>query len=458
MKTWFVRLAETAELASEVAHKFGFPSDFKSALDRIAAIVNILKSSCNYVHVVVGVDAARDAEAYEVVATEAVFASDRVAVGENVANFASADTCFEVELAGQCLCGELFLWDVGEHLVGINKDGVSTSRALVRNAIFIKFVGKVLNLFDTGFNHFKLDVFFQANSESVHIAAVHAAISEEAFEWDAEEFGTFVPFFLFCSDETTHVDKAVFLGAHSHRVGVGEHFESDFAESFILITFFASLDEVGVLDEAGTIDVDRDTVFVAEFASFADVLHGNGLTSNGVVGYGEYHEWHIAFVFLEHFLEFFKAYVAFEGDFELSVVSFGDGDIDGEGLAALDVALGGVEVGVAGDHLAGLDEVGEQHVLGCAALVGGDDVLEAGELGDGVLHVVERAGAAVAFVTHHHSAPLAVAHGASTRVGEQVDVDIIALKHKDVLVSFFEPFLAFGTSGFLNGFDHLDFP
>ena len=90
--------------------------------------------------------------------------------------------------------------------------------------------------------------------------------------------------------------------------------------------------------------------------------------------------------------------------------------------------------------------------------MGGDDVLETGEFGDGVFHVVERAGAAVALVAHHHRAPLAVAHGAGAAVGQQVDVDIVALQHEDILVGFVEPLFALFAGGFLDRFNHLDFP
>ena len=163
-------------------------------------------------------------------------------------------------------------------------------------------------------------------------------------------------------------------------------------------------------------------------------------------------------LYLKDLLKLLQVDIAFERHFELRVVGLLDGDVDGESLAALDVTLGGVEVGVAGHHHAGLHQVGEQHVLGGAALMGGDDVLEARELRDGVLHVVERAGAAVALVALHHGGPLAVAHGARAAVGQQVDVHVVALQHEDVVVGLFQPLLALFASAFLDGFDHLDFP
>ena len=197
---------------------------------------------------------------------------------------------------------------------------------------------------------------------------------------------------------------------------------------------------------------------MAEFAGLADVLHADGLATHGVVGNGEHHERYVALVLLQNLLQFLQIDIAFEGDFKLGVVSLADSNVDGEGLAALDVALGGVEVGVAGDNHAGFHEVAEQHVLGCTALVGGDDIVKTSQLGDGVLHVIEAAGTAVALVAHHHGCPLAVAHGAGAGVGQQVDVDVVALQHKHVLVCFVEPFFALFAGGFLNGFYHLDFP
>ncbi len=122
------------------------------------------------------------------------------------------------------------------------------------------------------------------------------------------------------------------------------------------------------------------------------------------------------------------------------------------------MTFGGVEMGVAGDNHAGFNEVGEQHVLGGAALVGGYHIFETGDVGDGVLHVEETAGAAVALVAHHHCRPLAVAHGAGAAVGQKVDVNIVGFQHENVVVGFFEPFLAFGAGAFLDGFNHLDFP
>ena len=133
------KLFQSLELAGEMTHQFSFPGDFQTTFDGVAAVVDVLQSCCDDVHVVVGVNTAWDAETHEVVATETVLTCDRVTVGEDVTDFASADTCFEVKLACQSLSREFFLRDVGQNLVGIDEDGVATGRTLVRNAVFIEF-------------------------------------------------------------------------------------------------------------------------------------------------------------------------------------------------------------------------------------------------------------------------------------------------------------------------------
>ena len=133
------KLFQTFELAGEMTPQFSFPGDFQTTFDGVAAVVDVLQSGCDDIHVVVGVNTTWDAETHEVVATETVLACDRVTVSEDVTDFASADTCFEVELACQSLCREFFLRDVGQNLVGIDEDGVATCRTLVRNAVFIEF-------------------------------------------------------------------------------------------------------------------------------------------------------------------------------------------------------------------------------------------------------------------------------------------------------------------------------
>ena len=116
-------------------------------------------------------------------------------------------------------------------------------------------------------------------------------------------------------------------------------------------------------------------------------------------------------MFLQGSLQFGGIHISLEGHFELGVLGLVNGAVECRGVATLDVSLGGVEVGVAGHHVTLFHEIGEEHVLGGSSLVGGDDVFEAREPGDGLLHLQEGACAGIALVAHHDARPLAVAHG-----------------------------------------------
>ena len=120
--------------------------------------------------------------------------------------------------------------------------------------------------------------------------------------------------------------------------------------------------------------------------------------------------------------------------------------------------LGGVEMRVAGDNIAFLDEVGEQHILGCASLMGRNHIFETGKAGDDIAQLEKRTRAGIALIAHHQSRPLAIAHRARARVGKAVDVNLIGRKLKEIVVSLPYPTLAFLTGGFAYRLNHLDFP
>ena len=78
----------------EVTHEFCFPCDTYAVFDFFAAVVNVLQSCCDNVHVVVSINAASDAETEKIQSAETVFACDRVTVSEDVTDFAATDTSF----------------------------------------------------------------------------------------------------------------------------------------------------------------------------------------------------------------------------------------------------------------------------------------------------------------------------------------------------------------------------
>ena len=220
----------------------------------------------------------------------------------------------------------------------------------------------------------------------------------------------------------------------------------------------ARLDEVGVLGETGGVHDDRDTVFVAQGAGRLDVLHGDGLPADGIVRNGEDHERDVPGILLQYLLEFLQADVSLERDLELGVLGFVGRDVDGLGLAGFDMALGRVEMGIAGDDVAFLYEIGEENVFSGSALVRRDDVRHAEKALDRSFQLVERAGAGIALVAHHEGGPLAVGHGARAGIGQQVDIDLLGLQLKYIVMCFPEPLLALLAGAAADGLDHFDLP
>ena len=80
-----------------MAHEFSFPNNLHTAGDFVTTVVNVLESGSDHVHMVVGVCAAADAKTEEVISAETVFTSHGIAVGEDVANFASTHAGFAIE-------------------------------------------------------------------------------------------------------------------------------------------------------------------------------------------------------------------------------------------------------------------------------------------------------------------------------------------------------------------------
>lgn len=85
-------ILQSLELHGEVAHERCFPRNSYTACNLSPALINVLQRSCYNSDVVVCVDAARNGKAQQVETCEAVFASNRVAVGQEITNLASADT------------------------------------------------------------------------------------------------------------------------------------------------------------------------------------------------------------------------------------------------------------------------------------------------------------------------------------------------------------------------------
>ena len=85
----------------------------------MTTVIYVLESCSDHVHVVVGVDAASDAETEKIESTETILTSHRVTVSEDISDLATTYACLDVELDGECLCRELFLRDLVKNAVCI---------------------------------------------------------------------------------------------------------------------------------------------------------------------------------------------------------------------------------------------------------------------------------------------------------------------------------------------------
>ena len=126
---------ESLELNGEVTHELSLPSDLDTTSDLVTTVVNVLEGCCDHVHVVVSVHTASYAETEKVETTETVLTSYRIAVSEDVTDFATTNTSLDVELDGECLSWELLLSDLVENAVSVYEDSVTTYRTLIRDSV-----------------------------------------------------------------------------------------------------------------------------------------------------------------------------------------------------------------------------------------------------------------------------------------------------------------------------------
>ena len=299
--------------------------------------------------------------------------------------------------------------------------------------------------------------FLHADGDGFEIASGEAAVGGISLGEDEQIFFLLGEQVVVGAEEAADVGHAVFLGGHGASVAVAEHFLRDLFGSFGFVSFFAQLDEPGIFGEAAGVEVERDAVALADGADLADVFHGDGLASAGVVGDGKHDQRNsLAAYALDQCFKRGNVHVAFEGMRRGGVLPFFDDQIDGFGADEFDVGARGVEVRVVGDDISFLAGDAEEDALGGAALMRGDDVTVAEDILDGILEVVEAAAAGVALVAFHDGGPLVGGHGSGAGVGEQVDEDIVGGEQKEVVVGGFEELLALFAGGPVDGLDALD--
>ena len=143
--------------------------------------------------------------------------------------------------------------------------------------------------------------------------------------------------------------------------------------------------------------------------------------------------------------------------FRAGIVCLVDDDIDKRAAGEFLVQARGREVHVAGNVITLGDQQLAQDVLRAASLVSRYRVLVRVVLLDRVSQVVEVGAAGICFVTTHQPGPLAVAHRAHARVGQQIDIHVFRLQQKRVVASFAYCRITLLLSRHLQELDHFDF-
>ena len=93
---------------------------------------------------------------------------------------------------------------------------------------------------------------------------------------------------------------------------------------------------------------------------------------------------------LKCLFEFLGVDVALERYLELSILGIINGAVQRNGLSALDMTFGGVEMRVSGNDSARCHKVAEEHILGSTSLMGRYDVAETSEPFNGIFQLKER--------------------------------------------------------------------
>ena len=187
------------------------------------------------------------------------------------------------------------------------------------------------------------------------------------------------------------------------------------------------------------------------------VFHRNWLPACAVVGHSHHPQRHlISAGALEKGFQLRHIHVSLEGEDRRRIGGRLGHQILGGCAACQNVGLRRIEVHIGRDGLARLKHQGAQDALGRTSLVGGNEMCESEDLSDRLVQPIEGASAGIGFVAGHHGAPLAVAHGAGARVGQQVNVDILRPETEKVVACLMEGHPALLTARQADAFDHLD--
>ena len=444
---------KTGEEVGDAGHR-RLVGELEAVADGFAALVHVDDRVGEVFHVTVGVGTAGDGHAVQLQLGHDFFAGDGVLVfkGQSAEPHA-AHGAFPVDFDGEHVRGEVLLGNVGEEASGVDEDGVAAHGTDNRHAALDEHVAEHADLAQAVGHVFFIHHFAQAHGQSVGVASGKAAVGDEAFE--EHHAGQQVHVVLFGAEhhQTADVDHGVLLAGNGGAVGGIHHGLQNGGHAHVRAFRFAFLDEEGVFGHAGGVEEQLFAVLSGHGAHVAQVLQAHGLAAAGVVGDGDHDEGNLVAVRLEGVFQLGEVDVALEGLFEFGLEGGVNHAVDGRGLRVEHVRAGGVEGHVDGNEVAGLHQRADENVFRRAALMGGNDVVEAQHFLHGVLEAEEAVGAGVGFVAQHEGGPLFLAQRAGAGVGKQVDVHVLGLEREHIVMRFPERLLALFLTGQMDAFD-----
>ncbi len=188
-----------------------------------------------------------------------------------------------------------------------------------------------------------------------------------------------------------------------------------------------------------------------------DVFHGDGLAASGIVGDRQHDERNtLATHFGDQALKRRHIHVAFERMVDTRLAPFRNDHIQCFGSYKFHIGPRRIEVRVVGNDVTLLAHDAEENAFGSAPLVRRDDMPVAEDVLNRVAKPVKAAAPGITLVAFHDRGPLVRGHGASARIGEEIDQDVVGRQQEEVVVCGLEKALTLDSRGPADGLDTLD--
>ena len=416
------------ETAREEAERLGLVNEAKTA-DHVTVIVEPLDTVDHVLGLREGEDTARECETYHLDGGDMLGAVGISLLGERAALHA-ADTAAEVERRNQRACGILIGGDVTDDLTRVDVRAETAARGYHRDAKLVKLANCVCDELRSLRDDVEIHRLLKADDQRLHFLDGHTAVGEEALK-HGDVVLQLVEENLVAYHDAAATTEAELAGGEIYDVKeIGDH-SRDLGDGFILQRFLTGLVEVKVILKQRCVEDGGDAVALGELGCRLHILVGDGLTADEV---GACLQTQISDVLstlaLDAINDLVEVDVALEGERTLGDKTLVTYQLLNVTAETGNVSLGGGEVIVHDDALAGLDEVLCDDVLTGAALVCGEQVLDAEDLRELRVHAVEGLASRIGVVGAEHGGLHIVTHGVNAGVGEHIHKDIAVVEHE----------------------------